>query len=90
MQYNPNSVLSPITKELNNEINWVKEVKYVEQASVPVVKVTCKIDFANPNQPFSLPNYANLKYKTLLEQPFNIDITQMTDHHNGLECVRLV
>lgn len=25
-----------------------------------------------------------------MEQPFNIDITQMTDHHNGLECVKIV
>ena len=30
------------------------------------------------------------KYKYFLDQPFNIDITQMTDHHNGLDCVKIV
>lgn len=26
----------------------------------------------------------------IVSKPINIDITQMTDHHNGLECVQLV
>ncbi len=39
-----------------------------------------------------LPTYANEleKYKIFLDQLFNVDITQMTDHHNGLDCVNLV
>jgi hypothetical protein len=64
-------------------------VNYVENATVPVVKASCKVDFsANSGIVWSSPEA--MKYKTLLEQPFNIDITQMTDFHNGLECVSLV
>lgn len=44
--YNAKSVLSQIWRELNNETqtNWVKSVNYVENATVPVVKVQCKAD----------------------------------------------
>ena len=31
-----------------------------------------------------------MKFQRFLEHPFNIDITQLTDNHNGLECVKLV
>lgn len=86
--YHPKSVLSQISRELQNEIQnaWVKQVNFVENATVPVVKISCQV--ANGNNKFMTPQLE--KYKYFLDQPFNIDITQMTDHHNGLECVRLV
>jgi non-canonical poly(A) RNA polymerase PAPD5/7 len=44
--HNPKSVLSQITRELQAEIShhWVRQVNFVENASVPVVKVSCQID----------------------------------------------
>ena len=43
--YNPKSVLSQINQELRNEISnkWVSQVNYVDNATVPVVKVNCHI-----------------------------------------------
>ena len=64
----------------------------MDNATVPVVKVNCNINDLLAHQHGNATN--NLfqdidyeKYKIFLEQPFNIDITQMTDHHNGLQCV---
>eukprot|EP00349_Pseudokeronopsis_sp_Brazil_P007770 CAMPEP_0202968248 /NCGR_PEP_ID=MMETSP1396-20130829/13498_1 /ASSEMBLY_ACC=CAM_ASM_000872 /TAXON_ID= /ORGANISM="Pseudokeronopsis sp., Strain Brazil" /LENGTH=134 /DNA_ID=CAMNT_0049694375 /DNA_START=27 /DNA_END=431 /DNA_ORIENTATION=- len=34
--------------------------------------------------------FLDLKYQGVVEQVYNIDITQMSDVHNGLECVKLV
>lgn len=84
------SVLSLINRELQNELQnkWVNNVTFLDNATVPVVKVTCLIKDLLLQQSSSFTEYE--KYKMFLEQPFNIDITQMTDHHNGLECVRLV
>ena len=85
--HNPKSVLSQITRELQTELNsqWVKSVNFVENATVPVVKASCQIqNLIGPMTP------QMEKYKYFLDQPFNIDITQMTDHHNGLDCVKIV
>jgi DNA polymerase sigma len=43
--YNPKSVLSQINQELRNEISnkWVSQVNFVNNATVPVVKVNCHI-----------------------------------------------
>jgi len=63
-------------------------VQFIDNATVPVVKVSCHIKDLLMQQSSSFTEYE--KYRIFLDQPFNIDITQMTDHHNGLECVRLV
>ena len=89
-QYNPKPVLSQINRELQQELQnkWICQVQYVDNATVPVVKVNCNINdllahqHGNANSLFQDIDYE--KYKIFLEQPFNIDITQMTDHHNGL------
>lgn len=41
--HNPKSVLFQISRELQHELqnNWVKQVNFVENATVPVVKVSC-------------------------------------------------
>lgn len=46
---NPKSTLYQIWYELNAEIqsNWVTEVNYIENATVPVVKLSCKVDLGN-------------------------------------------
>lgn len=31
-----------------------------------------------------------MKFKNYFEDAFSIDITQLTENHNGLECVKLV
>eukprot|EP00347_Sterkiella_histriomuscorum_P020274 403338429 len=86
----PKHVLSIITRELQSDhtTKWIQEVKFVENASVPVVKVKCQIDHIMQTSGLASQNIS--KYQTFLEQPFSIDITQLTDNHNGLECVKLV
>ena len=92
--YNHKSVLSQISLELRNEEKnkWVRNVNYVDNATVPVVKVHCHIKdlmiHSNNNMLLNQTDFE--KYKVFLDQPFSIDITQMTDHHNGLECVSVV
>ena len=88
----PKSVLSLINKELQSELQnkWVSHVTYIDNATVPVVKVSCHIKDLLMQQTSAFNQEEYDKYRIFLEQPFNIDITQMTDHHNGLECVRLV
>ena len=91
--YNPKFVLSSINQELRNEVSnkWVSQVNYVDNATVPVVKVNCHIKDLMKHTHNNLLSQSDLeKYKVFLDQPFNIDITQMTDHHNGLECVSIV
>jgi len=39
--------------------------------------------------PFKLPEGAN-KFADITKKAIKIDITMMTDHHNGLACVDLV
>lgn len=95
MGYNPKSVLSLVNRELQNEVQnkWVSSVTFVDNATVPVVKVNSHIKdlliHSNGSQAGSFSSELE-KYKIFLDQPFNIDITQMTEHHNGLECVTLV
>lgn len=60
----------------------------MDNATVPVIKVNCFIKDLLKHKESVFKEYE--KYRIFLEQPFNIDITQMTDHHNGLECVMLV
>ncbi len=44
--YNAKSVLAQIDRELRSEVQnaWVRTVNYVENASVPVIKISCHID----------------------------------------------
>lgn len=51
MNYNPKVVLSQISRELTNEIQstWVQGVNFIENATVPVVKVSCKVDLGAQN-----------------------------------------
>lgn len=65
----------------------------MDNATVPVIKVNSHIKdlliHSNSSKAGSFSSELE-KYKIFLDQPFNIDITQMTEHHNGLECVTLV
>jgi non-canonical poly(A) RNA polymerase PAPD5/7 len=76
----PRSVLGQISSELRNEKEnkWVSHVNYHDNATVPVVKVNCHVK--------DLINHSN---NHMLLSPSDY-ITQMTDHHNGLECVGVV
>jgi DNA polymerase sigma len=90
----PRSVLGQISSELRNEKEnkWVSHVNYHDNATVPVVKVNCHVkDLINQSNNHMLLSPSDYeKYKCFLDLPINIDITQMTDHHNGLECVGVV
>jgi hypothetical protein len=65
---------------------------------VPVIKLECilypeNISDENPSKVpryFKIPDKANLKFPKIMSKPIKIDITQMTDFHNGLDCVDLV
>jgi DNA polymerase sigma len=39
---------------------------------------------------FDIQDPSKLKYPEITGKPINIDITQMTEFHNGLQCVSLV
>jgi hypothetical protein len=39
---------------------------------------------------FDIQDPSKLKYHEITTKPINIDITQMTEFHNGLQCVSLV
>ena len=84
--------LRRISDQLRQEIanGWITHVSYIEQASVPVVKLQCS--------PIALMNSSgkkfpkNPKYASIYDERFSIpiDITHMRDSHNGVKCVNLV
>jgi len=82
--------LRRISDALKGEIanNWITNVIYIEQASVPVVKIKCSLKELMIKSGHKFPN--NPKYKDIYNETFSIDITHMTDFHNGVKCVNLV
>jgi non-canonical poly(A) RNA polymerase PAPD5/7 len=67
---------------------WVTSVKYIDQATVPVVKVECSLSALMDSQGLKYPK--NAKYASIYSESFHLDITHMTEFHNGLKCVGLV
>ena len=61
---------------------------YVDTANVPVIKIKCSLEALMRMAGMQFPK--NPKYEEIYHQEFNIDITHMTDLHNGMECVHLV
>jgi DNA polymerase sigma len=82
--------LRKISETLKQEMGngWVTEVNYIDQASVPVVKLKCSLSAIMELAGVKYPK--NPKYKNIYLQNFSIDITHKTDFHNGLKCVELV
>jgi DNA polymerase sigma len=82
--------LRRISDALKGEIanSWVTNVIYIEQASVPVVKIKCSLKELMIQSGHKFPK--NPKYKDIYNETFSIDITHMTDFHNGVKCVNLV
>ena len=74
--------------------NWLTSLKFIENTAVPVIKLKCsyiavKNEEDGPDV-FRLPDGSVSKYPEILRRPINIDITLMTEHHNGILCVNLV
>lgn len=74
--------------------NWITSLKFIENTAVPVIKLKCSY-FAprNENDPedlLRLPDGSKSRYPDIIKRPINIDITLMTEHHNGINCVNLV
>lgn len=82
--------LRKISDQLKSEManEWVTEVKYIDQASVPVIKV--QISLRQLMLQSGMPFPKNPKYEGIYDQIFSIDITHMTEMHNGVKCVNLV
>ena len=62
---------------------------------MPVIKLECLLYPADKDESplqklFNLPAKKDLKFPEILSKPVKIDITQMTDFHNGLQGVSLV
>jgi len=62
---------------------------------VPVIKLECLLYPSDQEESplkslLNLPSKSKLKFPEILNKPIKIDITQMTDSHNGLQCVSLV
>ena len=82
-------VYNELTKQDNK--NWVKCVDFIENTTVPVIKMQCfYYSEDNPNSKITLPNGNVSRYPHILEKPINIDISLMSENHNGLACVDLV
>lgn len=98
MRYPMDNYLQRVYSELrrSEHSSWISSVLIIENTSVPVIKIQCNFftsEGATRNNcagPFSVPDDIVFKYPDILSKPINIDITQMTDNHNGLECVQLV
>lgn len=61
---------------------------------MPVIKLKCSYIASGcesdaPDK-LRLPDGTLSKYPEILRRPINIDITLMTEHHNGILCVNLV
>ena len=71
--------------------NWVKCVDFIEHTTVPVIKLQC-FYFSDeaPQGKILLPNGNLPRYPHIVERPINIDISLISDNHNGLNCVDLV
>lgn len=82
--------LRKIADGLRNEIpnNWVTVVQFIEQATVPVIKLKISLEQLMIQSGLQFPQ--NPKYAGIYKQSFSIDITHMTDMHNGVKCVNLV
>lgn len=68
--------------------HWITHVHYIDQATVPVVKVQCSLSALMDNAGLKYPK--NEKYAGIYNDLFSIDITHMTEFHNGIKCVELV
>ena len=82
--------LRRISDSLHKEIpsGWVTHVNYIEQATVPVLKIQCSLSALMNSQGLKFPK--SEKYASIYNERFHIDITHMTESHNGLNCVSLV
>ena len=61
---------------------------YIDAATVPVIKL--KISLRQLMLQANLKFPKDPKYEGIYDQSFSIDITHMTDIHNGVKCVNLV
>lgn len=67
---------------------WVQDVLLIESATVPVIKLKISLRQLMLQSGLKFPK--NPKYERIYDQSFSIDITHMTDIHNGVRCVNLV
>ena len=84
--------LQLVYAELKKQDNckWVKCVDFIEHTTVPVIKMQCLYQSEDdPNSKY-LPNGNIPRYPHIVEKPINIDISLMSENHNGLACVDLV
>lgn len=75
--------------------SWIHKVQFIENTTVPVIKLECLLYPPDQEETplknlLNLPSKSQLKFPEILSKPIKIDITQMTENHNGLECVSLV
>ena len=67
---------------------WITHVHYIDQATVPVVKIQCSLSALMASAGHKYPK--NAKYAAIYDERFSLDITHMTEGHNGIQCVNLV
>lgn len=87
-------VFQELQREEKAGSNWLTSLKFIENTAVPVIKMKCNYiakqeENDSPNL-LRLPDGTFSKYPEILRRPINIDITLMTEHHNGILCVNLV
>lgn len=98
LMYQSKNWLATVFQELLREeqagSNWITSLKFIETTAVPVIKLKCNYiplrKEKEPEDELRLPDGSKSKYQEIIKRPINIDITLMTEHHNGINCVNLV
>jgi len=79
--------LEQVYEELRRDEHrhWISKVQFIENTTVPVIKLQCTLYPGKEKKSvFDITDPAKLKYPEITTKPINIDITQMTEFHNGL------
>jgi DNA polymerase sigma len=96
--YSNKNWLATVYQELMREeqigSNWLISLKFIENTAVPVIKLQCSYIAMQKDDELAdtvkLTDGTVSRYPEILRRPINIDITLMTEHHNGILCVNLV
>ena len=70
---------------------WITHVNYIDQATVPLIKIQCSLAALMTSEGLAFPKNPKYEgYDGIYHELFSIDITHMTEFHNGIQCVNLV
>lgn len=76
-------LLEQVYKELRKDEHkgWISKVQFIENTTVPVIKLECTLYSDSPDTPSKVPSYfkipqqKDLKFPSIMKKPIKIDIT---------------